>query len=450
MSQSYEYNFDGLIGPTHNFAGLAIGNLASQENRNVISHPRKAALQGLYKVKLLHQLGVKQALIPPQERPSLIALRRMGYTGQDKTVLERASQKDLELFLKCCSASSMWTANAATVSPSVDTLDHRVHITPANLQTIEHRSFEVPETTEILRIIFADQRFFTVHSPLESHPDHSDEGAANQMRICESPGRPGINCFIYGRREDLSPDLMPQRFPARQSYEASFLISHGHQLDRGKSIFIQQNPAVIDQGVFHNDVIAVNNENVLLYHEQAFVDKTEFINALSAQFHSVAPKKLFILEVKAAQLSVKEAVQTYLFNSQIVTLPDQTMVLIVPQECQEQEKTQHIINEIISQDNPLTQVYFVDLEESMRNGGGPACLRLRIVLNEAEAKAIPKGFLITDQKLTVLENWIKRFYRDRLEINDLRDHQLLKETRNVLDQLTQILNLGSIYNFQKC
>ena len=74
--QAREYNFDGLIGPTHNFSGLASGNIASAKSRFSISHPKKAALQGLAKIKLLMNLGLPQGIIPPQERPNLTALRQ--------------------------------------------------------------------------------------------------------------------------------------------------------------------------------------------------------------------------------------------------------------------------------------------------------------------------------------------------------------------------------------
>ena len=41
-----EINFDGLVGPSHNYAGLSIGNLASTRNAGQLSQPRRAALEG--------------------------------------------------------------------------------------------------------------------------------------------------------------------------------------------------------------------------------------------------------------------------------------------------------------------------------------------------------------------------------------------------------------------
>ena len=46
-----EINFDGIIGPSHNYAGLSYGNLAATRNAGHVSHPRAAALQGIAKMR---------------------------------------------------------------------------------------------------------------------------------------------------------------------------------------------------------------------------------------------------------------------------------------------------------------------------------------------------------------------------------------------------------------
>jgi len=137
--KQFEVNFDGLVGPTHNYAGLSFGNVASLNNANAKSSPKQAAKQGLAKAKALADMGMVQGVLAPQERPDIAALRRLGFTGSDARVLESAAKQSREIFLACCSASSMWTANAATVSPSADTADGRVHFTPANLTHKFHR-----------------------------------------------------------------------------------------------------------------------------------------------------------------------------------------------------------------------------------------------------------------------------------------------------------------------
>ncbi len=185
-----EVNFDGIVGPTHNYAGLSPGNLASQKHINQPSNPRQAALQGLAKMKMLADMGIPQAVLPPHEPPDMNALRRAGFSGSDAQVLEKAAKEKPQLLAACSSASAMWTANAATVSPSADSADGRVHFTPANLFTLFHRSIEAQTTAQILRAIFADPSVFVHHPPLPSSSDYADEGAANHMRLSASYGQP--------------------------------------------------------------------------------------------------------------------------------------------------------------------------------------------------------------------------------------------------------------------
>ncbi len=442
----FEYNFDGLAAPTHNYSGLAIGNLASLFNRYSISSPKKAALEGLNKMKLLFHLGVKQGLIPPQERPYLRALREiLGYSGTDKKILERITRHNLEHLLMVSSSSSMWVANAATVSPSSDTADHKIHLTPANLISQKHRSIETQKTAEFFKMIFPDPDVFIHHSALKDDPRLSDEGSANHMRLCAEHGQKGIEIFVYGKNGTKD---QPKKFKARQSLKASLHIVKNHRLHGKEVVLAQQNPQVIDRGIFHNDVIAVSNENVLVYHTQAYVNCRDVIQEIQKKFTKVSSNDLYLIEITDEQLSIKEAVNSYFFNSQIVTLPNGAMVWIAPKECQKR-KIQKILEVLIQKDNPLKEVCYVDLNQSMLNGGGPACLRWRVVLNEREEKGIHPGCVLDQEKFSKLEDWIHRHYRDQLRIEELRDYRLLQESYQALDELTQILGLGSIYDFQK-
>jgi len=137
-----EVNFDGLIGSTHNYGGLSDGNLASSRHAGKTAYPKKAALQGLDKMRHLHDRGLWQGVLPPHQRPFLPAIRSLGYAGNDKQVFEKVWKDDPQLARNMMSASSMWAANAATVSPSSDTQDRIMHLTPANLSTMLHRSIE--------------------------------------------------------------------------------------------------------------------------------------------------------------------------------------------------------------------------------------------------------------------------------------------------------------------
>ncbi|HEV3106511.1 MAG TPA: N-succinylarginine dihydrolase [Trinickia sp.] len=445
--QAREANFDGLVGPTHNYAGLSFGNVASQTNEKSIANPLAAAKQGLRKMKQLADLGFVQGVLPPQERPALRLLRELGFSGSDARVIERAAKEAPELLAAASSASAMWTANAATVSPSADTHDGRVHFTPANLTSKLHRAIEHEATRRTLAAIFADEARFAVHDALPGTPALGDEGAANHTRFCAEYGARGVEFFVYGRSEyRRGPE--PIRFPARQTFEASRAVAQRHGLADDATVYAQQTPDVIDAGVFHNDVIAVGNRETLFCHERAFVDQKAVYDRLRAQL-SKAGAGFNVIEVPDARVSVGDAVSSYLFNSQLLTRPTGGDVLVVPQESRENPRVAAYLDDLASGAGPIGEVLVFDLRESMKNGGGPACLRLRVVLNEAERQAVKPGVWIDDALFARLDAWIGKHYRDRLAPADLADPKLLDESRTALDELTQILGLGSLYDFQR-
>jgi succinylarginine dihydrolase len=445
--EAREANFDGLVGPTHNYAGLSFGNVASQSNEKSIANPKAAAKQGLSKMKQLADLGFAQGVLPPQERPSLRLLRELGFSGNDARVIERAAKEAPELLAAATSASAMWTANAATVSPSADTHDGRVHFTPANLTSKLHRAIEHEATRRTLSAIFADHARFAVHDALPGTPALGDEGAANHTRFCAEYGRRGVEFFVYGRSEyRRGPE--PVRYPARQTFEASRAVAQRHGLDETATVYAQQRPDVIDAGVFHNDVIAVGNRETLFCHEHAFVEQRAVHDQLFAQLAKLGAE-FHVIEVPDAQVSVADAVSSYLFNSQLLSRPDGTQTLVVPQECRENPRVAEYLDRLMSASGPIDDVLVFDLRESMKNGGGPACLRLRVVLNDAERAAVNPGVWIDDTLFGRLFAWIDTHYRDRLAPADLADPSLLVESRTALDELTQILGLGSLYDFQR-
>jgi succinylarginine dihydrolase len=445
--QTLEANFDGLVGPTHNYAGLSFGNVASQSNEHSVANPKAAARQGLRKMKRLADLGFAQGVLPPQERPSIRLLRELGFGVKDAEAIARAAKDAPELLAAASSASAMWTANAATVSPSADTPDCRVHFTPANLCSKLHRAIEHEATRRTLGAIFTDPSHFMVHEALPGTSALGDEGAANHTRFCAQYGAHGVEFFVYGRSEyRRGPE--PRRFPARQTFEASRAVAQRHGLTEDTAVFAQQNPDVVDAGVFHNDVIAVGNRNTLFCHERAFVEQNGVYDELRAKLakHDAA---FDVIEVPDAQVSVADAVSSYLFNSQLLSRADGSQILVVPQECRENPRVAIYLDELVAKQGPISEVLAFDLRESMKNGGGPACLRLRVVLNDAERAAVSPGVWINDALFTRLDAWIEKHYRDRLAPQDLTDPTLLVESRTALDELTQILGLGSLYDFQR-
>lgn len=438
-----EYNFDGLVGPTHNYAGLSRGNLAASRHEGRPANPREAALQGLAKMRFIFELGVGQAVLPPQPRPSLATLRALGFSGSDEQVISRAAREDEHLIRLCSSAASMWAANACTCAPSEDTADGRLQITPANLQQMFHRAIEAETTYQVLSRIFADAKRFAVHRPLPGGGQFADEGAANHSRLT-TPGHAAVHLFAWGRstyREGIGPRL----FPARQTFEASTALARLHQLNPDRCVLAQQSPEGIDAGAFHTDVLAVGNEGFWMMHERAFADPQAVLGSLRERLGPA----LRVAVARESELKLEEAVSAYPFNSQVVTLPGGAMAILAPVESEHSEPARRFLERVLAEDNPVTAVHFLDVRQSMKNGGGPACLRQRIWLTGEEVAAVRANVFFSPALHDALESWIRRHYRDRLVPGDLADPALARESMAALDELTRILQLGSVYDFQR-
>lgn len=436
-----EMNFDGLVGPTHNYAGLSRGNIASAVHKGRVSNPLAAALQGLDKMERLIDLGLPQGVIPPQDGPRVRFLRALGFTGTDAQIVQMAFRANPALLANVSSASSMWTANAATVSPGADTADGRVHFTPANLISMPHRAMEHGLTQRILSRIFKDDRYFAVHDALPMNPMLGDEGAANHNRLCKRHGEEGLEVFVYGRAA-LSPRADDPKFPARQTLESCHALASRHGLSRGH--FLRQNPAAIDAGAFHNDVVCVVNEDTMLYHALAF----EAPDGMEAALIKACEPLGFAPRFARAEMPVEDAIAAYVFNSQLITLPNDNMAMILPIEAEETQTAKAYVDQLIS-DGIISAAHYLDLRQSMSNGGGPACLRLRVGMGREAIESVHSGVVMTKAKIAALRSVIKAHYRDRLTLDDLGDPAFLVEVRGALEAITTALELPGLYDFQK-
>jgi succinylarginine dihydrolase len=411
-----EINFDGIVGPTHNFAGLSLGNLAATAHAGQVSYPRAAALQGIEKMRANLALGLAQGFFVPLPRPNEAWLDAL---AADATT-------DAVLLAGAWSASSMWTANAATVSPAPDTADGRCHLTVANLVTMAHRAHEWPDTLKQLRLAFADAAHFVVHEPVP--PCFGDEGAANHMRLASAHGAPGLEIFVYGKGGGP--------FPARQHEQASRIVARRHGLDPERVLFLEQSPEAIAAGAFHNDVVAVANERVLFVHEQAFADPPSACAAIREKFPEVE-----IVTVPASAVSLAEAVRSYLFNAQLVTLPAGEMALIVPTEAWESAEVRAWLDSMIAGNGPIRRVIPVDVRQSMANGGGPACLRLRVV---ADPATVDPRFLLDEAKALRIEGAIAQTWPETLDPQELGRPWLAEQVRTARRTLLEALDLGEL------
>ncbi len=410
-----EINFDGIVGPSHNYAGLSLGNLASAKNAGGPSHPRAAALQGVEKMRTNVRLGLSQGIFVPARRPASAWLEALGTT---------ISEADHGLRACALSASAMWAANAATVTPAPDSTDGKCHLTVANLMTMPHRSHEWRDTLPQLQLAFANSAF-AVHPPIPV--PFGDEGAANHMRLCPRHGEPGVEVFVYGAGGGP--------FPARQHVEASKAVARIHNVER--ALFVQQSTEAIAAGAFHNDVVAVANEHVLFTHEQAFEDKERFYAHLRAHLPEVE-----IVEVPASAVSLTEAIQSYLFNAQLVSRPTGGMALILPTEAYDHPRVRTWIDAHIAGNGPIRAAIPVDVRESMANGGGPACLRLRVV---ADPTTVDQRFMVDEAKLDRIADLIKQYWPETIAPGDLSNPKLwadIKAARNALLKSLDVTELS--------
>ncbi|MFW2851234.1 N-succinylarginine dihydrolase [Sphingomonas sp. TX0543] len=415
-----EINFDGIVGPSHNYAGLSPGNLAATRNAGNVAHPRAAALQGIAKMRANLALGLAQGILLPHPRPDHRWLAALATNYADAAP---------HLQARALSASAMWAANAATVSPSADTRDGRCHLTVANLMTMPHRSHEWPATLAQLRIAFANPAF-AVHGPVPA--PFGDEGAANHMRLCASHGAPGIEIFVYGEAGG--------RFPARQHREASEAIARAHGLDPARTIFVEQSPAAIAAGAFHNDVVAVANERTLFAHEEAFADKDGFYERLRALMPEVE-----IVEVPADRVSLADAIQSYLFNAQLASPASGQQTLIVPGETRENARVWRWLSEHIAGNGPIRAAQVVDVRESMANGGGPACLRLRVV---ADPATVDPRFMVDSAKLDQLAGVIEAHWPEAIAVEAIGDPALIRRIEGARRALLEALDLVGLIDSQ--
>lgn len=394
-----EVNFDGIVGPSHNYGGLSLGNLASARNLGKVSYPRAAALQGVEKMRANLALGLSQGIFLPPPRPARAWLADLGTTPEEA---------EPALLANAMSASAMWAANAATVSPAADTADGRTHLTVANLRTMSHRSHEWPATLAQLRLAFAHDGF-AVHGPVP--PTFGDEGAANHMRLCTAHDAPGLEIFVYG--------VSGGPFPARQHAEACKAIARRHRLDHERTLFVAQSEEAIAAGAFHNDVVAVANERVLFAHELAFAQRDAFLTALTQRF-----PELELIEVPANEISLQDAIRSYLFNAQLVTPPNGATTLIVPEEARNTPSVWNWLQRHLAGNGAIREVRVVDVRQSMANGGGPACLRLRVVCDPA---AVDPRFLVDEQRLDRIAAVIARTWPEEIAVEELGNAALIRD-----------------------
>lgn len=372
---------DCMPGPTSHFGGHSIGNIASMTSKNMPSNPKKAAIEWLDKVSLVQSLGAKQIVLPPHRRP----------------LIHHANHPRLENL----SSGFIWMANAGHFIPATDTTLHAHQFIPANMKSGHHRKNEHRFHAYWIKQILKNINHH-IHSPLRA----CDEGAANAIRLWKN--NQSIFILVHGHPKTA--------FPSRQSKDS---FNELQSLVKLKNLIIlQQKSKAIDHGVFHNDVISFGFKNVLFCHEHSFEDQKNQLYQLNQLFLNTTKSKLHIIQINEQDLPLTECIDTYLFNSQVILINNK-ITLLSPKAAKRNEKSFKIIQEWIANDY-IHDVKFIDINSSLMNGGGPACLRLCIYLLDSEIHAIPRQFWLTSKKINELKQIIETKYPSSLDLSDIQ------------------------------
>jgi len=451
-----EIDIDGLIGPTHHYGGLGVGNLASLAHRDQVSNPRQAALEGLAKAKLVSELGIPQFVWLPPHRPNRELLQAVGFSGPLNEQIAAAYQAAPRILSAAFSSAFMWAANSATVTPAADARDGRYHFTPANLISSLHRASEANERKLEIANIFSIPHWHLLHDPLPGITPLRDEGAANHMRLSDPTGEIGFNIFVYGeddtaesntgQEESLASNNPSAVFMARQTRTASEAIARKHCLDPETTFFLRQHPTAISAGVFHNDVIATSNEGVLIHHELAFIDAEVELARLEKIFAQRVGKPLLRIVVSNDTLKLTDAVKCYLFNSQLLTpqsRPSESqqprMVFVCPKQCQSIESAERLLKSFVADpSNPIDEIQFVAVGQSMAGGGGPACLRLRVPCDSRTLSQLPTFGRMTPQLYDDLSAVIEKYYPDQVSLASFCDDRFVEHLEEIDVQLSNV------------
>jgi len=454
-----EVQFDGIIGPTHHFGGLGVGNVASLASRAKESYPRAAALEGAAKMDLVASLGIPQFFLPPLVRPNWDFLVRCGLIDSKQRfdrakqveALRRCAEESPMLLSAAYSSSFMWTANAGTFCPGTDASDGVSRLVLANLSSSLHRGMEAVERYQQFSDLFRGCEKVQVCLPIPAVDPLRDEGAANHMRFAAPHAMQsslGLHVFVHGiSHHGIShhgasnlPEVrhgggavdgagtvssLGNSFRSRQSSLASHAVSNFMRLPVGQRIYALQSRKAIDAGVFHNDVIATSNRNLFLYHADAFENGDRIVDEILASYEKLFGEPIYSIRINADSIPLNEAVQTYLFNSQIVSLPNGGMHMVCPAHCEQSSAVRELIGSWVRDArNPICGVNYVHLNESMANGGGPACLRLRMDwptgwLTGSSMPSLAK-YRWDDGASQKIKDWIARFYPERLVFEDFQ------------------------------
>ena len=95
----------------------------------------------------------------------------------------------------------------------------------------------------------------------------------------------------------------------------------------------------------------------------------------------------------------------------------------------------------IAGNGPIRRVEIVDVRQSMANGGGPACLRLRVV---ADPATIDPRLLVDDARLDRMADVVRRHWPAEIANDDLQAPALVRDIEAARNALLKELDLSEL------
>ena len=175
----------------------------------------------------------------------------------------------------------------------------------------------------------------------------------------------------------------------------------------------------------------------MLIHERAWENQAATLHRIRARVPD-----LRVFQVSSRDLSLEQAVTSYLFNSQLLETSD-GWLLNAPIECA--DGAARMVVDRLERDGFVDRVRFNDLRQSMDGGGGPACLRLRLPLTEDEFRLLPETLMMTEERVEKLRSWVKKWYPSILRIEDLADAGFARRARKCSQALVEVLGCDRRY-----
>jgi succinylarginine dihydrolase len=175
---------------------------------------------------------------------------------------------------------------------------------------------------------------------------------------------------------------------------------------------------------------------VLFAHEKAFADRDRVASECERLFPDVQ-----LVEVPASEVPVADAVSSYLFNAQLVSPPDGETTLIVPSEARETASVWSWLQRHVAGNGPIRNLVVVDVRQSLANGGGPACLRLRVA---ADPATVDPRFLVDEAKLDRIAAVIEQSWPAEIHSSELQDPKVVAAIESARASLYDSLDLAEL------